>query len=370
MHQNDHLAPNSHPARDLRPPTTLTLAITDDCNLACAHCWMDSAPRPQTAHAAEWSILSMVEQFAELGGEHLRITGGEPLRHPGWLRILQFAATIGIGTLTLQTNGLLFTEQLATRLRRSCLPNLSIQISIDGATAASHDQVRGAGSFAAVMAALDLLAGAGLADRITVNFTEMRHNLEEFPALLELAEQRGLRAVVAGTLVRGGRAASPSPTSLAPPEADHYLQLIERHDQDPAFRSRHHALGSMAALTWRRGEPLCPGGCTFAEHPYITADGRMYPCLLCHTDEFAVRGVHDKGLSAALAEGRLLWQPLLDVSRQRAALLNQCRDCPGAAYCAGGCMGRAWSSCGTPWAADDRCRQRRAIYSAYPPATP
>lgn len=364
MPQSDQTTTLNRPRADIRSPTTLTLAITDDCNLSCSHCWIESGPEPQRAHLSEWSILSLIEQFASLGGMHLRLSGGEPLRHPGWLRILQFAATIGIGSTTLQTNALLFTAPLVARLRRRCLPGLAIQVSLDGGTAASHDRVRGAGSFAGVMQSLDLLAAGGLADRVTINFTEMAHNLEEYPGLLLLAEQRGLAGVVAGTLVRGGRAAT---SSLAPPETDQYLRLLERYDRDAAFRARHDALGSMAALTWRRGELLRSGGCTFAEHPYVTPDGRMYPCLLCHTDEFAVRGVYGKGLAAALSEGRRTWGQLLDVSRQRAALLSQCRDCPGVSVCAGGCMGRAWQSCGTPWGADDRCRQRRAIYCIYPP---
>lgn len=353
------------PPTDIRPPTTLTLAITDRCNLSCCHCWVAAGQQPNSPDVPEWSLLQMIEQFSALGGEHIRFTGGEPLLHPGWLRAMQFAGTIGLSAITLQTNAMLFTEQQVKQLRRSGLPGLSIQISLDGATAASHDLVRGSGAFAATMQAIDRLAQGGLADRITINFTEMQHNLEEFPDLLQLAEELGLAAVVAGTLVKGGRAAEC--TGIAPPDSAQYLRLIRRYDSDHAFRTRYDAFGSMAALQWRKDDSARSSCCTFAEHPYLTTDGRLYPCLLCHSDEYAVRGVYEKGLEAALQEGARLWAPLLEISHRRAAALDRCRDCPGAAVCAGGCMGRAWSSCGTPWAADDRCEQRRAIYSAFPP---
>jgi radical SAM protein with 4Fe4S-binding SPASM domain len=350
---------------NIRPPATLTLAITSRCNLSCSHCWVEAGQQAEAFHVPEWLLLNMVEQFLTLGGEHIRFTGGEPLLHPGWLRVMQFASTIGLDAITLQTNAMLLTERKVSQLRRSHLPGLSIQISLDGATASSHDRVRGSGAFAAALQGIRLLVQEGFGDRITVTFTEMRHNLEEFPKLLQLAEELKVAAVVAGTLIKGGRAAGCA--ELVPPDSSQYARLIERYDNDRAFRSRYDAMGSMAALTWRNGDTLRDTCCTFAEHPYLTPDGRLYPCLFCHADEYTVHGVYENGLEAALSEGAELWSPLLEISRRRAAALVQCRDCPGAAVCVGGCMGRAWSSCGSLWAPDDRCEQRRAIYHAFPP---
>ncbi|MFH1027924.1 MAG: SPASM domain-containing protein [Pseudomonadota bacterium] len=105
--------------------------------------------------------------------------------------------------------------------------------------------------------------------------------------------------------------------------------------------------------------------CTFVENPYLTPSGRLYPCLLCHTDEYSVTGVFEKGLAASLAEGAKLWSSLLCISRCRADAIPECRDCPGKLSCAGGCMGRAWGSFENLLAADDRCESRRAIYQQY-----
>jgi radical SAM protein with 4Fe4S-binding SPASM domain len=317
-------------------------------------------------HVPEWSLLQIIEQYALLGGAHIRFTGGEPLLHPAWLRAMQFAATLGIGTITLQTNAMLMTEWHVSKLRLSALPGLRIEISLDGATAASHDRVRGAGSFAGTIQAVRRLIQGGFADRITISFTEMNHNLEEFPQLLQLAEELGLAGVIAGTLIQAGRAAKA--TDIAPPDSDQYLQLIQRYEHDQVFQQRYEAFGSMAALNWHLGDSPRSSCCRFAVHPYLTADGRLFPCLMCHSEQYAVSGVYEKGLAVALQEGVRVWAPLLEISRRRFAALDQCRDCPGADLCAGGCMGRALSSCGSPWAADDRCRQRRTIYTALTPA--
>jgi radical SAM protein with 4Fe4S-binding SPASM domain len=99
------------------------------------------------------------------------------------------------------------------------------------------------------------------------------------------------------------------------------------------------------------------------ENPYLTPNGGLYPCVLCHTDGYAVHRVFEKALSAAFAEGAPLWSSLLRTSHRRAESLPECRDCPGESTCAGGCMGRAWGSCGDLMAADDRCELRRTIYT-------
>ena len=170
----------------------------------------------------------------------------------------------------------------------------------------------------------------------------------------------GLAAVVSGTLVRGGRAAEGD--VLAPPDSAHYAQLLRRYDTEARFRELYGKMGTMAALEWRTAGSERTECCTFVENPYLTPEGLLYPCLLCHTDEYAVSGVFEKSLADVFVEGARLWPSLLRISHSRAAELPECRDCPGRSICAGGCMGRAWGSCGDLMAPDDRCGVRRSIY--------
>jgi radical SAM protein with 4Fe4S-binding SPASM domain len=344
----------------LRPPKMLTLAITGACNLTCRHCWVGAGAADAAAAVPERTLRRLIEELAALGGEGVRLTGGEPLCHPGWLELMGAARSAGLGRLSLQTNAMLFDEASVAALRELDFPGLTIQISLDGATAATHDLVRGEGAFLRVLDGIRRLGRGGLAGRVALFFTEMRHNLEEFPAVLELAAELGVAAVASGTLVLGGRAAADS--LIAPPGLGQYRRLLQRYAEEPRFRERYGSIGTMAALEWLNGEAPRTEGCTFAENPYLTPDGRLYPCLMCHTDAYAVSGVLEKGLAAALSEGAPLWASLARLSRSRAAAIPECRDCPGALACAGGCMGRAWGSCGDFMAADDRCELRRTIH--------
>ncbi|HEY7745350.1 MAG TPA: radical SAM protein [Desulfuromonadales bacterium] len=344
----------------LRPPKTLTLAITGVCNLTCRHCWVEAGGADSATHVPERTLCRLIEEFAELGGEGVRLTGGEPLCHPGWLGLLRFARDLGLRSVSLQTNGMLFREEEVAALRELDFPGLTIQISLDGATASTHDLVRGDGAFQGVLDGLRRLVRGGLAPRLTLFFTEMRHNLEDIPAVFELAADLGICSVVTGTLVLGGRAAEGSLVSAPTPEQ--YLHLLRRYDSEPRFRELYEKIGKMAVLEWRAAETPRTECCTFVENPYLTPTGQLYPCLLCHTAAFSVSGVFEKSLADSLAEGAPLWASLMQISRSRADDLAECRECPGRRLCAGGCMGRAWGSCGDLRAADDRCETRRTIY--------
>jgi radical SAM protein with 4Fe4S-binding SPASM domain len=338
----------------------MTLAITGACNLTCCHCWVRAGEASSPAHVPLWRLRRLVEEFAGIGGDGIRITGGEPLCHPHWLDIVQYACSLGFKTVALQTNAMLLRDEHLDAIRELDFPGFSIQVSLDGATARTHDLVRGDGAFSAALQGIMKLVQGGLARRISVFFTEMRHNLEEIPDLLDLADSMGIGSVSTGTMVLCGRA---SETSLvAPPGVEQYLKLLERYDHDAHFRELYRKIGNVAALEWRIGDAIRQQGCTFIENPYLTPSGRLYPCLLCHADEYSVTGVFEKGLVDALAEGIPLWSSLLRLSRCRSEEIPECRDCPGKQSCAGGCMGRAWGSCGNLLAADDRCAARRIIY--------
>lgn len=345
---------------DLRPPVTLTLSITGACNLACCHCWVGAGEEASHAHVPLQTIRRLVEEFAAIGGEGVRITGGEPLCHPHGLEMVRFACSLGFKSVALQTNAMLVRDEHLAALRELDFPGLSIQVSLDGVTARTHDLVRGKGAFDGALQGITRLVQAGFAGRVSIFFTEMRHNLAEIPELLALADRLGIGSVSTGSMVLCGRA---SETSLVvPPGAEQYLELLERYDSDVRFRELYKKIGNVAALEWRAGDAVRQDCCTFIENPYLTPTGRLYPCLMCHSDEYSVTAVFDKGLTAALAEGIPLWSSLLRISRSRSAEIPECRDCPGKASCAGGCMGRAWGSCGNPLAADDRCGVRRTIY--------
>jgi len=344
----------------LRHPGTLTLAITGACNLKCCHCWVSAGETTSPAQVPVETLRLLVQEFAAIGGSGIRITGGEPLCHPDWLDIMHCSCSAGFKTVTLQTNAMLLEFAHLATLRELDFPGLSIQISLDGVLPRTHDLVRGEGAFSGALQGIRLLVREGLGPRIAIFFTEMRHNLDELADLFAFAEKNCIGSVSSGSMVLCGRAAETS--LVAPPRVEQYLGLLERYDQDGHFRELYDRIGTVAALEWHKGETVREDCCTFIENPYLTPVGRLYPCLMCHNDDYSVTGVFEKGLAAAFSEGASLWSSLQRISRCRADEIPECRNCPVKPFCGGGCMGRAWGSCGNLLAADDRCEVRQAIY--------
>src|SRR4029450_7043512 len=93
-----------------RPLRNLRLSVTDRCNLRCAYCMPEAEyawlPREDILRFEE--IDRLVDVFAALGVDRLRLTGGEPLvRHglPELVRLLSVKPRLR--DLAMTTNGVL-----------------------------------------------------------------------------------------------------------------------------------------------------------------------------------------------------------------------------------------------------------------------
>ncbi len=344
----------------LRPPKMLTISITGLCNLVCRHCWVEADTASTAAHVSVTALHQLIDEYKEIGGEGVRFTGGEPLCHPGWLDFLRLACAAGFKTVAMQTNAMLVTDEHVAAFQGLDCPGLVLQISLDGATSRTHDLVRGDGAFEMALAGIRRLVAGGLGRHISIFFTEMHHNLEELPALMALADSLGIASITSGSLVLCGRADKDD--MVAPPDPEQYMKLLHLYETDPGFHDLYERIGTTAPLEWLKGDAHRTECCTFVENPYLTPGGKLYPCLLCHADDFAVTDVYAKGLISAFTEGAPLWASLLRTSHRRAEAIAECSECPGQSSCAGGCMGRAWGSSGDFLAADDRCELRRTIY--------
>jgi MoaA/NifB/PqqE/SkfB family radical SAM enzyme len=114
----------------------------------------------------------------------------------------RFAAN-GIA-LKIETDGSHIDDAGADRL--ADLGVECVQISVDGARAATHERVRPGSSFAAAIAALERLASRGCGPQWV--FVPNRLNLGEIVAAFEHAAALGCSAFVTGPMMRIGRAAA------------------------------------------------------------------------------------------------------------------------------------------------------------------
>jgi len=123
-------------------PLFPTLEITQICNLACKHCYnfdrtKQATPNNQQEHMSSAQIENAIEQLRDLGALWINLSGGEPLTHPDILRFVNKASECHL-IPRLKTNGLLFDEAMAERLKRAGLKGLDV--SIYGASEETYEK--------------------------------------------------------------------------------------------------------------------------------------------------------------------------------------------------------------------------------------
>jgi GTP 3',8-cyclase len=113
-----------------RPLRSLRISVTDRCNMRCRYCM----PEQEYTWLPRESILTfeeidrLVEIFAGLGVDKVRLTGGEPLlRHelPKLIGLLRRHS--GVQDVALTTNGILLARH-AEELRRAGLSRVTVSL--------------------------------------------------------------------------------------------------------------------------------------------------------------------------------------------------------------------------------------------------
>jgi mycofactocin radical SAM maturase len=170
----------------LAAPICLTWELTYACNLACVHC-LSSSGRRDPRELSTRQCKDIIDELERMQVFYVNIGGGEPTVRPDFWELVDYATAHHVG-VKFSTNGVRITPEVATRLASS--DYVDVQISLDGATAEVNDAVRGRGSFAMAIRALENLADAGFADaKISVVVT--RHNVGQLDAFKALADRYG-----------------------------------------------------------------------------------------------------------------------------------------------------------------------------------
>jgi radical SAM protein with 4Fe4S-binding SPASM domain len=139
--------------------------------------------------------------------------------------------------------------------------------------------------------------------------------------------------------------------------------LIERYRSDQTFRDIYKKLGNISAIEWFKGKDTPTDHvCNCISTPFISAEGKMYPCVMNLNDDLSVNNIHEEGMKKGILKGLEKWSDLPEFDVKRSESLPRCRDCRGKDHCRGGCIGRAQAVYGDSMSVEDRCELRREIY--------
>lgn len=295
-----------------RPLGVLRLSLTARCNLACPYCLPDGTEPPDLLSQAQ--RLAVVEAAVALGARRLRLTGGEPLLHPGLEALIAAAAplrapgtadedhrppTPGLREISLTSNGALLTAERARALRAAGLDRLTL--SLDGASGEAVAAMAGLSGGAAageallakVLAAIDHARAAGFdpaAGQLKLNAVIQRgRNDDQLLPLAALARERGVELRLIEFMDVGNRngwrpeAVFSAAAMVEGIGAAWPLEPLGRDRHGTASRWRYRdgggagadGGGAHLAVVASVSEPFC-GDC---DRLRVTADGLAYTCL-------------------------------------------------------------------------------------------
>ena len=338
----------------------LYLLITNDCNLRCGYCSIESLQRkpssfryhlmqPETARRG----IDLFFDLLEPGVKEPRVFyyGGEPLLNTGvfldsasYIRERERggAAQCRKTDISMVCNGTLVTEQNAAAMKEL---SISASVSLDGLKH-HHDGMRlrrdGAGSWE------DSIRGYFLIRKHTgrcgISCTLGPHNIG---AIEELAEFFATKLECRGlgfNIMKG----LPAGNDLEVPVNDVTMQIIRAYE---VFRRygiyEDRIMRKISSFVLE--EPWIHDCGGYGGQIALCADGVMGPCHVAADDHrFCWGSLDDPGIRESILNGGLT----LDFCRRSPLTMKECFDCVGLGICGGGCAEEAFIKHGDIFALD------------------
>jgi MoaA/NifB/PqqE/SkfB family radical SAM enzyme len=309
--------------RPLSGPVIANLSITYRCNNVCYQC---DLPRPWfyrqrgDRELGTDEFKRIIDELAALGVAGINITGGEPSLRRDHLELLAHVKRAGLNA-NLSTNA--FTLIEPERVEALLATGVdSVNISLDGACAETHDKVRGTPkSFANIERATELLVAARRHGRpsITYIFVIGVENHTEVQGFVALARARGVDSVGFMPVFDVYRDREErSDDARRAMEASVARLRAEKRGANEVFIDNTDAYLSLFGAAWR-GEPS-PLQC-YAPYHHILIDSyaNVFPCALpYHNGGPPIGNVRDTSLVD-------FWRSADYQTRRRE--LDDCRAC-------------------------------------------
>jgi len=349
-------------------PLVAFYEVTQACDLVCEHCRACAQTKSHPGELDTADSLRLMDQLAEFPKPPLVVlTGGDPLKRNDIYRIVEYGTARGLHmSITPSATGLV-TYDAVRRLRDVGIRRVAV--SLDGATATTHDAMRGAwGSFDRTLEIL--LTAQSLDIPVQVNTTITPANFEQVDVMADLLADHDIGLWSVFFLIPVGRAgqmqrltpeqyesvferlwqnAQRQPYLIKTTEAPHYRRFAILHQQprgkarfDSAQRPR-----GFSSLGINDGK-----GVMFVGHTGFVYPSGFMPILCGVFPQQHVVDIYQRS-------------PVMEALRDTSRLEGKCRVCEFRQIC-GGSRARAYAVTGNPFAQEPDCLYEPAAFS-HPP---
>ena len=336
--------------------------VTQACDLACVHCRASAQPDRNPMELSTEEGKRLIDQIATLKVPVFVLTGGDPIKRSDLFELIGYARSMGVRVSLTPSATPLLTKDIVIRLKDAGLARLAV--SMDGASAGSHDAFRGmSGSFART---LDAVRWANEIDLpVQINTTFSRRNINEIDEIVALMEKLKITLWSVFFLVPMGRGKlddllsaeefesvfakiySLSRTAtfdIKTTEAQHYRRFrLQQRVAERKLGINVSSLDDRAVDAIGRGPRGLNDGKGFV---FISHKGEVFPSGFL---PLSAGNIRDQEL-AAIYRNSPLFRGLRDTSK----LEGKCGSCEFKEIC-GGSRARAYALTGNPRAEEPCC---------------
>jgi len=336
--------------------------VTQACDLACVHCRASAQPDRDPMELSTDEGKHLINQIAALKVPVFVLTGGDPIKRPDLFELIGHARSVGVRVSLTPSATPLLTKNIIARLKEAGLARLAV--SMDGASAETHDAFRGmSGSFARTLDAIRWANEIGLP--VQINTTFSRRNVAEIDEIVALMEKLKITLWSVFFLVPTGRGklndllsadefeavfakvynlSKTASFDIKTTEAQHYRRFVlqqrvaQRKSGVETNSAHHRAVDAIG----RAPRGLNDGkGFVFISHK-----GEVFPSGFLPLSAGNIRAQE----LAAIYRDSPLFRDLRDTSK----LEGKCGSCEFKEIC-GGSRARAFALTGNPYAEEPRC---------------
>lgn len=281
------------------PVLSAKIKLLWQCNLSCVFC---ALPKPASPVSRE-KVAEILRSLKSRGLIKIHFSGGEAFLHPQIKEIIEDAVGLGL-QVNLTSNGTLITKEVARWIADSGIH--SISISLDGASAKTHDKLRGVkGAFKSTVKAIGYLARMSKKrPAVRVNTVVTSRNADELDAIHSLVRSIGEK-------IKWKLIPVDTDDKALRVNRDTILRIMEAAREwksldVPPFNVSASLMDAGRLTAAARGEygaAICRGRICYA--PWLTlfvdASGRAYPCCMTRGRIPSYGNVNREPLDSALS---------------------------------------------------------------------
>lgn len=305
--------------------SSLQFELSSKCNERCIHCYIPNEKKTKGIDMPTRKVLSIIEEFANMGGIHITLSGGEALLHKDICEICEFCRKKDL-EITILSNLINLEEKHIKAFKDT---NVSlIQTSLYSMDSEIHDYITTIpGSFVRTKRAIELLVENDIPVQISCPI--MKKNKSSYAKVMEYAKSLKIKAQTDFIMMaRSDLNTDNLANRLSLPETEEFIRGLIEVDKDYRENTLEQPpVTDFISLDIERfkKQPVCGVG---YDNCCIAANGDVYPCA--GWQAYVLGNIYEHSLSE-------IWESSEKIKELRKVTQEsfpQCLVCDARAYCA------------------------------------